>query len=71
MPNHKKPSGEVKRNSGVAWKESTILKLKTVSSLFPGRTPSELSEAVVLEWCDRVLADSNLEQNLEELGLVE
>lgn len=70
MPNHKKLPGEVKRNSGMAWKESTILKLKVVSSLFPGRTPSELSEAVVLEWCDRVLADLNLEQKLEELGLI-
>lgn len=71
MPNRKKDPSEVKENAGVAWKRSTILKLASVAMLHPGKTKSELSEEIILEWCDRQLQAEDFEQQLERLGLLE
>jgi hypothetical protein len=53
------------------WSQDTIAKLSIVAKFFPNQSVSELTEAVVSQWCDDILAKQGLDEHLEEIWLTE
>lgn len=69
MPRPKNPNR--KEGIGIGLRLSVINKLRAVETLYPDKSRSELLEPLIEAWLDKELDRPDLEERLEELGIVE